>query len=217
VADLLWLWLAKFRVLPPNIPSRTKRPDLFTMSKRRARSGSPIEPTAPEQNATRILPSTRQKRVRLPCHFQYLSDELVLKVLSFLTTSELTRCQQVCRRLQRIAGDDQVWKSAFYDRFVRPRASRIPGSGRGVNQAPLPAYSSRSSIWLDDVGLVKAQNTHWKQLYKLRHNWSRGCCGVTEIGISAAHSEQPLSVQMQRVCHSLRRINNNKVLNLKRG
>ncbi|RPB26375.1 hypothetical protein L211DRAFT_781868 [Terfezia boudieri ATCC MYA-4762] len=162
------------------------------MSKRR---GSPIEP---EQNETRILPSTRQKRVRLPCYFQSLSDELVLKILSFLTTSELTRCQQVCRRLQRIAGDDQVWKSAFYDCFVRPQAPRLSGSGRGVNQAPLPAYSSRSSIWLDDMSLVKAQNTHWKQLYKLRHNWTRGSCCITEIGISAAHSEPPLSVQMRR-------------------
>ncbi|KAF8426567.1 hypothetical protein EV426DRAFT_591860 [Tirmania nivea] len=156
------------------------------------RSGSPIEPTAPEHNTTRILPSARQKRVRLPCHFQSLSDELVLKVLSFLTTSDLTRCQQVCRRLQRIAGDDQVWRSAFYDRFVRPRASSLPGSG------PLPAYSSHPSIWSDNVGLVKTKNIHWKQLYKLRHNWNRGCCGVTEIGISAAHSEPPLSVQMRR-------------------
>lgn len=174
------------------------------MSKRRAWSGSPIEPTTPEQNETRILPSTREKRARLPCHFQSLSDELVLKVLSFLTTSELTRCQQICRQLQRIAGDDQVWKSAFYDRFVRPRALRLPGSGRGGNQAPPPTHSSRSSIWLDDVGLVKSQNTHWKQLYKLRHNWNRGCCGVTEIGISAAPSKPPLFAQMRRVRHYLR-------------
>lgn len=189
--------------------------NLFNMSKRRAPSRPPIEPTAPEQNATCILPSTRRKRVRLPCHFQSLSDELVLKVLSFLTALELVRCQQVCRQLQRIASDEQVWKSAFYDRFVRPRASRLPASGRWGIQAPLPVYSSRSPIWLDDVGLVNAQNTHWKQFYKLRHNWNRGCCGVTEIVISAAPSESPLAVQMRRVCHYLQRINIGKMLNFK--
>lgn len=185
------------------------------MSKRRSRSDSPTEPLALQENTSRISSTTRNKRARRQSHLQSLSDELVLKVLSFLTTSELTRCQQVCRRLYRIAGDDQVWKSAFYDRFVRPRASRLPGLARGITPVALPAYSSRSSKWLDDAGLLSAQNTHWKQLYKLRHNWNRGRCGVTEIGISTVRSEPPLSVQLRRVCHFLQRIAIGKLLNFK--
>lgn len=134
--------------------------------------------------------ATQSKRARISCHFHSLSDELVLKILSFLTTSELTRCQQVCQRLYRIAGDNHVWKSAFFDSFVQ-------------SQAAIPPHNRHSSKWLEEENLDQTRSRHWKQLYKLRYNWNRGSCRISEIEISAASSEPPLSIKLRRVCQYL--------------
>ena len=104
---------------------------------------------------------------------------------------------RLSRRFDVLASDSQLWKAAYYNRFVRPRASRIPG----IREADVPAaslhYSSRISKWLDDDHLVrKGRKTDWKRQYKLRHNWSRGSCDVREIQIAARPSVPPLSVRL---------------------
>ena len=89
---------------------------------------------------------------------------------------------RLSRRLHALAGDSQLWKAAYYDRFVRPRATRIP---RIREQDKLAfSYSSRFSKWLDDERLVRrGRETNWKRQYKLRHNWSRGSCHVSQVEI----------------------------------
>jgi len=99
--------------------------------------------------------------------------------------------------LNDLAGDPQLWKAAFYDRFVRPRASRI----RGIRDQGTPAkslfYSSRISKWLDDDHLVKrGKATDWKRQYRLRHNWSRGSASVSETQIAEPPSTPPLLVRL---------------------
>lgn len=128
------------------------------------------------------LPSKRHRPNSIP-HIKRLSDELFLRIASFLPITDLTSCQRVSKRFSRIATDGQIWKALFYRRFVRPRASRIPGASR----APPSSlhYSSRNSRWLEDEGLAKTSATNWKALYKLRHNWNRGICRVSEIDITA--------------------------------
>lgn len=113
-----------------------------------------------------------------------LTDELLLRVLSHLSVYTLTVCQAVSARLNNVAGDSQLWKSAYYDRFVRPRANRLPGI-RSQSHAPLTlAPQSRLSRWLDEDHLVQGgKETDWKRQYKLRHNWTRGQCGITEIPV----------------------------------
>ncbi|KAI9836255.1 MAG: hypothetical protein M1819_001592 [Sarea resinae] len=126
-----------------------------------------------------------------------LSDELLLRVLSHVPTSTLVLCQRISHRFCSIAGDSQLWKSAYYNRFVRPRASRIPGV-RGQNAPPDSlSYSSRISKWLDDDDLVRrGTQTNWKRQYKLRHNWARGSCVTTEIQVTESPPIPPLLVRL---------------------
>ena len=96
-----------------------------------------------------------------------------------------------------MAGDSQLWKALFYDRFVRPRASRIPGVRDQQQSAKSLYYSSKVSKWLDDDHLVRRGNaTNWKRKYKLRHNWSRGSANVTETKLAEHASQPPLLVRL---------------------
>ena len=96
-----------------------------------------------------------------------------------------------------MAGDSQLWKALFYDRFVRPRASRIPGVRDQEQSARSLYYSSRISKWLDDDHLVrKGSTTNWKRKYKLRHNWSRGSANVSETQLAEHPSKPPLLVRL---------------------
>ena len=101
------------------------------------------------------------------------------------------------RRLRCIASDSQIWKSLYYERFVRPRASKLPG----VRDPDAPhdslIFSSRLSKWLDEECLVaRGRKTNWKRQYKLRHNWSRGSCDISEIDMAEKTLIPPLLVQL---------------------
>lgn len=148
-------------------------------------------------------PQSKRHRPNFIPHIGRLSDELFLRIASFLSIADLTSCQRVSKRFSRIATDSQIWKALFYGRFVRPRASRIPGASR----APPSSlhYSSRNSRWLEDEELAKASATNWKELYKLRHNWNRGICTVSEMDITAnAPPPPPIPPLLVRL-HEVRR------------
>ncbi|MCJ1468087.1 hypothetical protein MMC07_006714 [Pseudocyphellaria aurata] len=126
-----------------------------------------------------------------------LSDELILRTLSYLPVSELIVCERLSHRLSGLAKDSQLWKSAYYNQFVRPRASRIPGLRDREPSARSLIYSSKISKWLEDDHLVKrGRATNWKRQYKLRHNWSRGSCKVSETQVAERPSVPPLLVQL---------------------
>lgn len=77
-----------------------------------------------------------------------------------------------------------------------PRASRIPGI-KDAGSASRLHYSSRLSKWLDDGHLIKdGVKTHWKQQYRLRHNWAQGQCAVSEIVVAKRPPNPPLLVMM---------------------
>ncbi|KAK7512629.1 F-box domain-containing protein [Phyllosticta citriasiana] len=123
-----------------------------------------------------------------------LSDETLLRILSYLPIPSLNACQRVSKRFHAIACDSQLWKAAYYNRFVRPRASRLPGI-KEVNTAGHLYFSSKVSKWLDEANLVEnGRATNWKRQYKLRHNWSRGACDVAEIPLLEAPSTSPILV-----------------------
>src|SRR5690348_7244821 len=88
---------------------------------------------------------------------------------------------RLSKKFSRLAVDSELWKAAYYHKFVLPRTSRIPGIKDG-GFADRLHYSSKLSKWLDDKYLVKdGAKTHWKQQYRLRYNWSQGNCAVSEI------------------------------------
>ncbi|CAG7956905.1 unnamed protein product [Penicillium nalgiovense] len=127
-----------------------------------------------------------------------LSNELLLHILSFLPVSSLNVCQRYiyshCRRyfsevslicstrlshrFHALGGDSEIWKRQYYSQWVRPRTRRLANSRRTT----LPAkadYSPKVATWFDHGHL--AQEGNWKQQYRLRHNWSKGLCRVTEV------------------------------------
>ncbi|KAF3002906.1 hypothetical protein E8E13_002271 [Curvularia kusanoi] len=125
-----------------------------------------------------------------------LSDELLVRILSFLPVPSLLISQRISKKYSRLAVDSELWKAAYYRTFVLPRASRIPGIKTPGAHDRLH-YSSRLSRWLDDGALVKqGANTKWKQQYRLRHNWSQGKCVVSEIVASERPPEPPLLVML---------------------
>lgn len=139
---------------------------------KRARSGDDAldEPPPPQPPAKRArlagLAPTELRRDRL----SPLSDELLLRVLSFLSARQLLfDVSPVSRRFRRLAGDSQLWKAHYYARFVLPRAMRIPGfreggttargggavmmgregRGNGFARGHKLHYSGRRTLWAD--------------------------------------------------------------------
>ncbi|KOS40883.1 hypothetical protein ACN38_g8240 [Penicillium nordicum] len=111
---------------------------------------------------------------RLSC----LSNELLLHILSFLPVSSLNVCQRLSHRFHALGGDSEIWKRQYYSEWVRPRARRLANTRRTT----LPAktdYTPKVATWFDHGHL--AQEGNWKRQYRLRHNWSKGLCRVTEV------------------------------------
>jgi hypothetical protein len=90
-----------------------------------------------------------------------LSDELLLRVLSWLSLDQLLAVSPVSHRFHALASDSQLWKALYYQRFVLPRAMRIPGfrdsktdatdgaSGRVEERQHKLQYTGRRALWAD--------------------------------------------------------------------
>lgn len=90
---------------------------------------------------------------------------------------------RLSRRFYSLGADSELWKRQYYSQWVRPRARRLANARR----SSLPAktgYSPKVSTWLDHGHLAdKGKFTNWKRQYRLRHNWAKGSCRVTEAEI----------------------------------
>ncbi|SMR48062.1 unnamed protein product [Zymoseptoria tritici ST99CH_3D1] len=150
-----------------------------------------------DEDDVAIAQSGKRFKSSSPDRLSRLSDELLVKVLSFLSVSQLLVCQRLSHKYQKLARDDQLFKSHYYNRFVRPRASRLPGlKDVGASKDSLH-FASKASRWLDEEHLVKSgERTDWYRVYKLRHNWSQGCAAVNEIPVAEEAAIPPVLVQM---------------------
>ncbi|KXT17334.1 hypothetical protein AC579_3861 [Pseudocercospora musae] len=143
-----------------------------------------------------VLPAKRPK-VTSSDRLSSLSDELLLKVLSFLPTTQLTVCERLSHKYRKLASDGQLWKSHYYDRFVRPRASRLPGLKDLESPNNSLQFASKASRWLEEDHLVRGgSRTNWKKQYKLRQNWVQGSAAVNEIPVAERESVPPVLVEM---------------------
>ncbi|KIV99106.1 uncharacterized protein PV09_09203 [Verruconis gallopava] len=176
---------------------------------KRARDGEKDFERSPEAGRctkrARATAAACSRRDRL----SMLSDEVLLRILSFLSIIDLNKCQRLSRKFKSIAADSQLWKALYYNRFVRPRVLRLPGMRGSAMIAnphgPAPSSepdefgrsSSKPSRWLDDHSLVKqGSETDWKRQYKLRHNWTHGVCAVDEILVAEQLPPPPLIARM---------------------
>lgn len=149
---------------------------LNSSSTKRLRSASPGGSDFTQDNSRELPPAKKSRQYHVPiAHLTRLSDELFVRIASFLDTSDLASFQRVSRRCQRIAIDSQVWRILFHRRF----------SSRSRVQVQRPPTSTPSGSRSDHGGY---QFTDWKWLYKLRHNWSTGSCGIREIDITTSES-----------------------------
>ncbi|KAK4171282.1 hypothetical protein QBC36DRAFT_99993 [Triangularia setosa] len=84
-----------------------------------------------------------------------LSDELLLRILSFLSLKQLLGVSPVSHRFYTLACDSQLWKSLYYRRFILPRARLIPGFGPQLTGIYVEGIFSRGSpslermVWFD--------------------------------------------------------------------
>ncbi|KAK7737367.1 hypothetical protein SLS53_006671 [Cytospora paraplurivora] len=140
-----------------------------------------------------------------------LPSEILIRILSYLSLSQLLAVSPVSRRFHRLAEDSQLWKALYYARFVLPRAMRIPGFREGrlaerIRDHKLH-YKGRQALWASgrSGGLVnqeaaggvyagrigamleeeerkgKDDKVNWKRQFKTRHNWAMGKCAVEEL------------------------------------
>lgn len=130
------------------------------------------------------------KRARPIDRLSRISDELLLRILAHVSVLDLTVCQRVSKRFERVAGDSQLWRTAYYDRFVLPRFHQLPKSRRSP-------YPTKLTKWLDEGTLVeRGRATNWKRQYKLRHKWAKGTCDVKEIPVATRPPTPPLLARL---------------------
>lgn len=139
----------------------------------------------------RPQPPSKRRRTAVVDRLSSLSDELILRILSHVAIRDLVTCHRVSHKLQGIAGDSQLWRAAYYERFVRPRFNKLPRSQR-------TSSPSKLARWLDEGSLLeRGKCTNWKRQYKLRHKWSLGSCEVSEIEVPARPPIPPLLGRLQ--------------------
>ncbi|KAI0107971.1 hypothetical protein F4776DRAFT_644265 [Hypoxylon sp. NC0597] len=152
------------------------------MSCKRKRSESDV--------ASRSTALKRSRHTASPDFLSPLSDELLIRILTYLPLRDLLNTAPVSRRFYDLFGDSQIWKGLYYSQFVLPRALLIPGFRNGSAREGKLHYSSRRAIWADGrkggwvdmhVGDLNDRSRDWKKQYKLRHNWSKGKCAVEEL------------------------------------
>ena len=110
-----------------------------------------------------------------------LSNELLLSIFEMLPLSQVIRCQGVSRRWQHISGDPELWKRLYYLRFVKPRLAQVPSRTRS-------RLASRNWWNTERTQNEGEARRDWKQLFKLRHNWHKGRCAISELDMSNAPS-----------------------------
>ncbi|KAI0111291.1 hypothetical protein GGR51DRAFT_547440 [Nemania sp. FL0031] len=145
----------------------------------------------PADDIARSTTVKRSRHTAAPDLLSPLSDELLVRILSYLPLRDLLNLALVSDRFYHLSGDSQIWKRLYYSRFVLPRALRLPGFRNGSARDGKLHYSSRRAIWADgrkggwidmrvgDGG--NGESRHWKRQYKLRHNWAKGQCAVEEL------------------------------------
>lgn len=175
-----------------NIAKEAKKPkainDKMTSKRRRSSTGDGDD----------LSVATKRARIISLDRLSQLPHELLIRILHNLPIDTLLQCQTISHHFYTLAGDSELWKSLFYDRFVLPRALRIPGM-RAAQPTVALHFSSRKSKWLDDntlVNRVDGKKTNWKSQYKLRHNWAIGACEMQEIHVADYPSVPEMLVKL---------------------
>jgi len=146
------------------------------MSKRRLETDQ--QPSTSRKKAQRddVVGPRPSQRVGF-CYISKLSDEVLLHVFQELPLEQILVCQSVSQRWQHISTDPELWKKLYFMRFVKPRLAHIHSRTR-TRLATRDWWRNERTQTLDEP------RKDWKRLFKIRHNWHRGRCGISEMDIS---------------------------------
>ena len=109
--------------------------------------------------------------------FGKLSDEILLNIFERLSLDQVLSCQSVSHRWQKISTDPELWKRLYFLRYIQPRFTHISTSNR-------TRIASRDWWIKETTHTEDGTKKDWKKLFKIRHNWDKGRCAVSEIDIS---------------------------------
>ena len=154
-----------------------------------------------QEQGRRVARPAKRQRQGGRIHLFDLSDELLLRALSYLHIDSLTTCEQVCHKLEGLGKDNEIWREKYYNQFVRHRARRLPtiqAMNKQEQEETALRYSSRKARWLEHSHLTQASSeTNWKHAYKIKHNWTRGRARTSEVQVGC----QPAPAVIARVYH----------------
>ncbi|TQV90763.1 F-box domain-containing protein [Cordyceps javanica] len=137
-----------------------------------------------------------------------VSDELLVRVLSYMSERTLLDVSLVSKRFHAIASDSQLWRPHYYRRFILPRAHRIPGfkttrGSTGVHRSAEGSVSAGAGhgAWRKPASAKRwdaartqvVDSVDWKKQYRLRHNWAGGRCAVEQVEVYRAE-EKPTTL-----------------------
>ncbi|GAA6010584.1 hypothetical protein JCM10207_007750 [Rhodosporidiobolus poonsookiae] len=88
-----------------------------------------------------------------------LSEELLLRCLSFLSASDLSTVSRVSHAWHRLSLDPHLWRALYLRHFASPSTRRLAASGAQVKRT-----------------------RPWRELYKVSSNWRSGNAQASELG-----------------------------------
>lgn len=156
----------------------------------------------PKRRLSSSATSATSKRTRRQNHLSALSDELIIRILSFVDERSLLETALVCKRLHSVTADAQLWREHYYRRFILPRAPRS-------SVRKLSFYTAQKSAWAEAAARRSGISTpssdiapqdmadalDWKKQYKLRHNWAKGQCAVAQVRVHELQRDPTLEWQ----------------------
>ncbi|KAK3986355.1 F-box only protein 15 [Cladorrhinum sp. PSN332] len=148
----------------------------MSSSTKRDRSPSPSEQTSLTKRR-KLPPARKGKDLLSP-----LSDEILLRILAFLSPPYLLALAPVSHRFYTLTSDSQLWKALYYNNFVRPRALRIPGFKDGAG-----AGAGAGNLFKGEEGV---QIVDWKGQYKVRHKWAWGKCEAWKLKLDEEDDDE---------------------------
>lgn len=144
------------------------------MTKRRRSEDDAVQP-----------PIAKRQRSGTKIRLFDLSDELLLRILSYLQIESVTRCERACRKLSALCRDNEIWREKYYNQFVRHRARRIPQLTATVAGSSTLRASSRPTRWLERAHLTTTgSTTDWKHAFKVKYNWRQGRARTSEMKLA---------------------------------
>jgi hypothetical protein len=143
----------------------------------------------PENKKPRLLLGVAANRKADEDMISRISDEVLIRILQFLPVSTVLLCHGVSKRWLALSTDGEVWRSLYWDQFVRPsiRKKDAKDAAHSKERYWVKQQKSKHNKSLDPIRdrneELTASRIDWKARYRLRHNWSRGSADVREIGL----------------------------------